>query len=66
MGVPLLLRENFSGRGANMEYVPVPVLFVLLVRCSDSTASFIRTDQVDARRFQGFLGQDRDIGSLHG
>lgn len=30
MGVPLLLRENFRGRGAKIEYVPVPVLQVSL------------------------------------
>ena len=33
MGVPLLLRENFRGRGAKIEYVPVPVLQILLDIC---------------------------------
>jgi hypothetical protein len=27
MGVPERLRENFRGRGAKREYVPVPVLY---------------------------------------
>lgn len=65
MGRPLSLRLNFSGLGANREYVPVPVLGGVSSHHLFSLRPMKRTDPVDALRFLEFPAQDLDIDILH-
>lgn len=69
MGEPLSLRLNFSGLGAKMEYVPVPVLFhVHLVAALKSYKSCLEglTGQDDVRHCPGSHGPSRDIDAPRG